>query len=92
PNHPNPFNPTTTIRYDLPEPSYVSLVIYDILGREVRRLLDSRVDAGFKSVVWDGRDDTGNSVSTGIYIYMLRVWSQESDKTYQKTEKMVFLR
>lgn len=91
-NYPNPFNPTTTIRYDLPEASYVSLMIYDILGREVRTLLDSRVVAGFKSVVWNGRDDTGNSVSTGIYIYALKAWSLESEQTYQKTEKMVLLR
>ncbi len=91
-NYPNPFNPTTTLRYDLPEQSHVQLVIYDILGREVRTLLDSREVAGFKSVIWDGTDDTGISVSTGIYIYMLRAWSQESEKTYQKTRKMVLLR
>lgn len=72
PNYPNPFNPTTTIRYDLPEATYVSLVIYDILGRKVRTLRDSREVAGFKSVVWDGKDDAGNSVSTGIYIYLLK--------------------
>ncbi len=91
-NHPNPFNPTTTIRYDLPEASYVSLVIYDILGRKVRTLFDNREEAGFKNVVWDGKDNFGNGISTGIYIYMLRAWSLESDKTYQKTEKMVLLR
>ncbi|MFQ6608893.1 MAG: S8 family serine peptidase [Fidelibacterota bacterium] len=91
-NYPNPFNPVTTIRYNLPEPSYVSLVIYDILGREVRTLLDSREDAGFKSMVWDGKDNGGNIASTGIYIYSLRVWSVKSEKMYHKTRKMVFLR
>jgi len=91
-NYPNPFNPTTAIRYDLPEVSYVSLVIYDILGREIRTLLDKREEAGFKSVVWDGKDKGGNIVSAGIYIYVLRAWSQESEKTYHKTEKMVLLR
>ncbi len=91
-NYPNPFNPTTSIRYDLPEASYVSLVIFDILGREIRTLLDNREEAGFKSVVWDGKDNFGNGISTGIYIYVLKAWSLESDKTFQKTEKMVLLR
>lgn len=91
-NYPNPFNAVTTLRYDLPEQSYVMLTIYDILGREVRTLLDSKVDAGFRSVVWDGKDDAGNSVSTGIYIYVLKAWSQESEETYHNTEKMVLLR
>jgi len=91
-NFPNPFNPTTTIRYDLPEQSHVTLVIYDIMGREVRTLLDNREEAEFKSVVWNGKDDTGSGVSTGIYIYALQVWSLESEQTYHKTEKMVLLR
>jgi len=91
-NFPNPFNPTTSIRYDLPEPSYVSVVIYDILGREVRTLLDSREDAGFKSVVWDSKDNSGNIVAAGIYIYTLRAWSQESEKIFHKTHKMIFLK
>lgn len=91
-NFPNPFNPTTSIRYDLPEPSYVSVVIYDILGREVRTLLDSREEAGFKSVVWDSKDNGGNIVSAGIYIYTLRAWSQESEKIFHKTNKMIFLK
>lgn len=91
-NFPNPFNPTTTIPYDLPEQSHVSLVIYDILGREVRTLLDNREMAGFKSMVWDGKDNRGNTTSAGIYIYALRAWSQESEKTYHKTRKMVLLR
>ncbi|MFQ6608280.1 MAG: FlgD immunoglobulin-like domain containing protein [Fidelibacterota bacterium] len=91
-NFPNPFNPATTIRYDLPEASYVSLVIYDILGREVRTILDNREEAGFKSVIWDGKDNSGNMASTGIYIYTLKARSQESKKTFHKTRKMVLLR
>jgi len=92
PNHPNPFNPTTTIRYDLPEASVVSLMIYDILGREVRTLLYTREEAGFKNLLWDGKDNSGNIASAGIYIYALRAWSQESEKTYNKTRKMVLLK
>ncbi|MFQ6606911.1 MAG: FlgD immunoglobulin-like domain containing protein [Fidelibacterota bacterium] len=67
-------------------------MIYDILGREVRTLLDNREDTGFKRVVWDGKDNSGNIASAGIYIYALRAWSQESEKTYHKTQKMVLLR
>lgn len=92
PNFPNPFNPTTTIRYDLPGASYISLVIYDILGREVRTLLDRREEAGYKSFVWNGKDNAGNIASAGIYIYALKAWSQDSEKTYNKTRKMVLLR
>jgi len=91
-NSPNPFNPTTTVRYDLPEQSHVSMVIYDILGREVRTLFDNREDAGFKSVFWDGKDNSGNIASAGVYIYALRARSQESEKMYHKTHKMVLLR
>jgi len=91
-NFPNPFNPTTSIRYDLPEPSYVSVVIYDILGREVRTLLDSREDAGFKSVVWDSKDNSGIIVAAGTYIYTLRALSQESEKKFHKSNKMIFLK
>ncbi len=91
-NYPNPFNPTTTIRYDLPEASYVSVVIYDIMGRKVRTLLDRREETGFKSVVWDGKDNGGNTASAGIYIYVLSAWSRESEKTFHKTLKMVFLK
>lgn len=91
-NFPNPFNSATTIRYELLEASYVSLVIYDFLDREVRTLLDNREDAGFKSVIWDGKDNDGNIASAGIYIYMLRAWSQESEKSYSMTRKMILLR
>lgn len=91
-NYPNPFNPITTISYDLPEASYVSLVIYNILGKEVQTLLDRREEAGFKSVIWDGKDNSGKLASAGIYIYALKAWSRESEKTYHKTKKMVLLR
>jgi hypothetical protein len=55
-NYPNPFNPLTTIAYDLPQESHVMLTIYDILGREVIRLIDESQPAGIQKVIWDGRD------------------------------------
>ncbi len=68
-NYPNPFNPVTTIRYNIPEPSTVSLVIYDIMGREVRRLVDGIVEPGYHAADWDSRTAAGVNVSSGIYIY-----------------------
>ena len=71
-NYPNPFNPVTTINFDLPSITDVSLVIYDITGRKVRTLVNnSSIDAGYKKIVWNGRDDFGNGVATGMYIYRL---------------------
>ncbi|UCH62149.1 MAG: T9SS type A sorting domain-containing protein [Fidelibacterota bacterium] len=67
-NYPNPFNPTTTLRFDLPEASEVYLVIYDLLGRQLVQLVDGRRDAGYHRIVWDGRDDRGRELPTGLYI------------------------
>jgi flagellar hook assembly protein FlgD len=66
-NYPNPFNPLTVIRYSLMVNSYVTLKVYDLLGQEVKTLVDGMRDAGYGSVEWDGRDARGLSVPTGIY-------------------------
>ena len=71
PNYPNPFNPSTTIRYQLPRSANVRLVIYNLAGQAVRTLLNAPVAAGAHSQVWDGRDDRGQTVSSGVYIYRL---------------------
>ena len=70
-NVPNPFNPSTTIRYTLPEASDVRLVVYNILGQQVRVLIDGPKAEGVNQVVWDGRDAIGRSVATGVYLYRL---------------------
>jgi len=71
-NVPNPFNPTTTTRYDVPAGGgRVSLVIYDVNGRVVRTLVDRADEPGAKSVVWDGMDEKGVAVSSGVYFYRL---------------------
>ncbi len=73
-NHPNPFNPKTTIAYDLPEPARVRLEIYDVAGRRVRTLIDgATVAAGLHAEPWDGRSDDGQQLASGVYLYRLEV-------------------
>ncbi|MCK5052230.1 MAG: T9SS type A sorting domain-containing protein [Candidatus Cloacimonetes bacterium] len=66
-NYPNPFNPSTNIKFSLKTDSKVSLMIYNIRGQKVRTLVNDNLQAGHHSVVWDGRDDSGKSVSSGVY-------------------------
>jgi hypothetical protein len=75
-NYPNPFNPSTTIQYDLPKSAKVVLKIYDLLGHQVRTLVNANQTAGVKSVTWDGLDGFGERVSSGIYIYKMQVNGQ----------------
>ena len=70
-NYPNPFNPETTIRYALPEASNVKLRIFNVRGQLIRTLLDGQQEAGFQTVRWSGRNDNGQSVSSGIYFLRL---------------------
>jgi len=70
-NYPNPFNPITTIRYALPRDVDVQLVVYDITGRQVKTLVNKRQSAGHYSIQWNGKNDNGQSVSSGIYIYQI---------------------
>ena len=70
-NYPNPFNPTTLISYTLAEVSDVKLVVYNILGKEVRVLVNNTQAMGSHSIQWDGRDAIGRKLSSGMYIYRL---------------------
>ncbi len=85
-NYPNPFNPTTTIRFDLPQEQRVYLMIYDIMGREVVRLVDEVRPAGYHEMRWSGRDVGGRQVASGIYFARL-VTPQ-----YSKVNKMLLLK
>jgi hypothetical protein len=85
-NYPNPFNPTTTILYDLPESATVHLVIYDVLGKQIKTLVNQPHDAGVKTAVWDGTDDLGRPVSAGVYLYQIQAGG------FSKTKKMVLLK
>ena len=85
-NYPNPFNPVTTLRYDLPENGHVNITIYDLLGREVKTLIDQTQNAGYRSVIWNATNDYGKQVSAGIYLYQIQTGE------YISTKKMVLLK
>ncbi len=85
-NFPNPFNPTTNIRYDIAERGDAHLVIYNMLGQEVRSLVNGNQDVGRYEVEWNGLDNMGQPVATGIYIYHLQAGS------YSKTIKMAYIK
>jgi len=85
-NHPNPFNPATTIRFQTVQSGPASLVIYDLSGRVVRQLVDGPLSAGLHTDVWDGTDDAGRPVSSGPYFYQLR------SPTARETRKMILLK
>ena len=85
-NHPNPFNPTTTISFRLPTAERVRLAVYSPDGKLVRDLVDAFIDQGLKRVVWDGRDNGSSPVSSGVYFYRLAAGHQVEVK------KMVLLK
>jgi hypothetical protein len=70
-NTPNPFNPVTVIRFDLARPGRLQLRIYDVAGRQVRTLVDEPMQTGIHEVAWDGRDESGQRVASGVYLYRL---------------------
>jgi hypothetical protein len=85
-NYPNPFNPTTKIRYDLPQDAMVSITIYDVMGRQIKSLVNLTQTAGYRSIQWDATNNLGEPVSAGMYIYMIQAGE------YRKTKKMVLLK
>ena len=85
-NYPNPFNPVTHIKYDLPEKSDVVLLIYDIMGREVATLINQQQEPGYRSVMWDGLNRSGQKVSAGMYFYTIQAGK------FRQTKKMILLK
>ena len=85
-NHPNPFNPSTAISYELETAAHVQLAIYDVHGVLVRTLVDGPRFPGGETVSWNGTDDGGNAVATGVYFYRLEVAGQA------ETRRMVLLK
>ena len=85
-NFPNPFNPTTTISYELPKNSFVNIIIYDLLGREVKVLVSGELVSGFHEIIWDGKDNFGRSVGAGVYFYLIKAGE------FRQMKKMVLLK
>jgi predicted outer membrane repeat protein len=85
-NSPNPFNPETQIKYDLPATGHVQLAVYNVLGQKVKVLVSEVQEAGHRSATWDGKDDLGKEVASGIYFYKLQT------DNFVKTKKMVLLK
>lgn len=70
-NYPNPFNPQTEIRFQIPEASHVVVRIFNVIGEEIRTLVNSPYEAGYHGVRWNGKDNRGNDVASGVYLYQI---------------------
>jgi hypothetical protein len=91
-SYPNPFNPSTTIRFDIPEPSIVRLTVYDVVGREIMTLYEGTVDAGRYQQIWTTYGQSGNTVSSGIYFIQLTATSLRDSRKFQAMNKVVLLK
>jgi flagellar hook assembly protein FlgD len=85
-NYPNPFNPITTLQYDLPKESLVNITIFDILGNVITELINDKQNAGYKKVEWNATNNQGQPVSAGIYLYSIEAGE------LRQTKKMVLLK
>ncbi len=94
-NYPNPFNPATVIKYQLPVNSEVKLIIYNTLGQKVRTLISDDKAPGFYEIEWDGRNDFGQLVGSGIYFYRIEITprkGQAEEKIFRRVRKMILLK
>jgi hypothetical protein len=85
-NHPNPFNPVTTLQYDLPEDGLVNITIHDMMGRQIKTLVKGSQTAGYKSTQWNATNDRNEPVSAGLYLYTIEAGD------FRQTKKMVLLK
>ena len=85
-NYPNPFNPTTKIEFTLAKSGFVTLQIYDVGGRKVRTLVSEELSSGYKSVLWDGKNEAGKDVASGVYFYQLKIGD------FSEPKKMLLLK
>jgi len=85
-NYPNPFNPLTQIKYDLPEDAVVSINIFDLMGRNIKTLMSSQQSAGYHSIKWDATNNYGETVSAGMYLYIIQAGE------FRQTKKMLLLK
>ena len=92
PNFPNPFNPETQIRFQLPSAGSVALRVYDVLGQEVRTLVEGQLPAGVHKVEWDGRDNRDREVASGVYFYALEARTEKAGAPFRQVRKLMLLR
>lgn len=85
-NYPNPFNPTTRIEFSLAKSGFVSLNVYDILGKRVRTLVSGDLSSGYRSVLWDGKNEQGEEVASGIYFYRIKAGE------FAESKKMILMK
>jgi hypothetical protein len=84
--YPNPFNPSTTIRYQLPHTTSVRLVVYNALGQQVQTLVNSRIEAGYHEVTWDGKNNAGMQMPSGVYLFRMET------ENFQQVNKMMLMK
>ncbi len=85
-NYPNPFNPTTRIKFSLKSDSFVKLTIYNIKGQKIKELINKHLDAGYYNIIWDGDDSNGKKVASGVYFYRF------SAGKYSKIGRMILMK
>ena len=85
-NYPNPFNPVTNFDYDLPEDAMVNITVFDMMGKVVRTLVNDQQSAGYKTLQWNAMSNSGQPVSSGLYIYTIQTGE------FSKTRKMILLK
>ena len=84
--YPNPFNPVTKLRYDLPNDEFVNITIYDMLGNVINNLVNDNQNSGYKSVQWNATNNQGQQVSAGVYLYGIEAGD------FRQTKKMILLK
>ena len=85
---PNPFHQTAEIHYQIPAPGEISLKVYDITGKRVRTLVDGKKEAGYYKIDWDGRNERGEELASGVYFYRLTAGREE----FKATRKLILMR
>tara|TARA_B100000700_G_C14334768_1_gene529884 strand:- start:29 stop:541 length:513 start_codon:yes stop_codon:yes gene_type:complete len=91
-NYPNPFKVSTTIEYDVPEAQQIVIRIFNVRGNLVRTLVEEEQSPGYKLIVWDGTNDDGDQVSSGIYFYQMYIPANPNGGRFVQTKKMLRLR
>ena len=91
-NYPNPFNPETTIEYQLPEASEVTLTVFNMLGQQVIKLVNSQMEAGYHRVIWNGRNEFGDMAGTGVYFFSIDAIGLETDQRFRSLKKMTLIK